>query len=295
MDATSPETPRLQANRRRARSPATSDNQDETGSRSQKRRRTRDLSPASFVDAALRMMEQNKEESAAADRAWEAEIQRRQNLSPMARLREDGQKLQGKILSDQDMFATLEESRSARARCRAGSDCIYVQAQASTGGDIASEFRIRVDGVKNLSFWRPATHYYHVACFDQMVDLEDLLPAKFQLDRRREWGVMITKWFEHKGCITLDKLTTYFEACKAYKKKHSDFGREWGGWLLGHRRCEADQATCACPPKPQSPERPVLEDCAPGGEESCSLSDLMRHPDSDDLYGELWLTSNREG
>jgi hypothetical protein len=238
-----------------------------------------------------RFMEENKEKWAAADRELEAERQRRQNLGPMERLREDGQTLQREIVSNQDTFVTLEVSRSARARCRAEDDCIYAQAEGVTAHPITTKFRIRVDGVTDLTFWRPKTHYYHVACFDHMVDLADLIPKKFQLDHQRLWGLLIRRWFKHTGRINLEKLATYIKEFETYRESHSDFSTAWTQWTLGHGRCEADQATCACPPKPQPPEKPVLKDYTTGEEETCSMGELMKHPNFDDMCDEIWFTS----
>jgi len=128
-------------------------------------------------------------------------------------------------------------------------------------------------------------------CSDLMVDLEDLIPTKFRLDPQASWGLLIRKWFEHKGCISLDKLATYIEAYKAYQEKHSDFSSIWIKWPRDHRRCEADQATCACPPKPQPPEKPVLKDYSTGEESRCILRDVVKHPNFGDMCDEFWFTT----
>jgi len=269
--------------RRRSRSPAGSRKQNKSGSRSQNQYRIRDSSPTDRIRRAQQMMEENKNKWSARDQAWMAKRERRENLDPVERLREDGQELQGEILSDQDMLVTFEYSRSARARCRADRDCLHVLAEVPTETTIIDKFRIRIDGVNDPSFWRPTTHYYHILCFNHMVDLEDLLPAKFQLDRQTTWGLLVRKWFEHKGCINLDKLATYIEAFKAYDEKRLDFSTEWIDWSIRHHPCEADRATCACPPRPEPPEKPVLKDYVTGEEGRCSLDDVVNHPNVDDM------------
>jgi hypothetical protein len=278
----SPKSTEPQTNRRRSSSPAASGNQDEIEPPSQKRRRTSSPSPDSRNQQPWQITEEDKERYAALVRARVAESERRLNLGPMERLREDGEKLRSKILSHEDMLVTFEESRSARARCRAEDDCIYVQAGVPTGRAITTECRIRVDGVKDLMFWLPTTHYYHVACFNQMVDLLELIPAKFRLDHQTPWGILIRKWYEHHGHVDLNKLTTYIEAFKAYDEKKSEFSSELIKWSRGHQQCEADQAACGCPSKPQPPEKPILKDYTIE-EEECSLRAVVTHPNFNDM------------
>ena len=114
----------------------------------------------------------------------EAEISRRASLHPIERLAEDGVKLRKQIESNYDMVAVLEVSRSARAGCRAG-DCFYGHRDHS----IQDEFRIRVENVRGEWDYYRNMHYYHVLCFEAMMDLEDMIPArKFLCDGNQNWG-----------------------------------------------------------------------------------------------------------
>ncbi|KAI0380709.1 hypothetical protein F5Y04DRAFT_257216 [Hypomontagnella monticulosa] len=287
MERHSRRTREPQADRRRSRSPATSGNQDETGSPSRTRHHTWSLPPTSHRE----LPEDFMEKLAAATQAFEAERERHRNLDPMERLREDGQELQRKILSNQNMSVTFEVSRSSRARCRAEDDCLHVQAEFPTGKTIIDNCRTRVDGVNDPLHWHPATYYYHVLCFDQMVDLVDLIPNKFQLAGHTAWGLMIRKWFEYKGCIDLEKLAIYIEAVKAYKEKILALSTPWIEWDHGHRQCEADKTPCTCPPRPEAPEEPVLKnDYTTTEEERCSLGELVEHPNFDDICDQFWFT-----
>ncbi|KAK4232682.1 hypothetical protein C8A03DRAFT_20073 [Achaetomium macrosporum] len=132
---------------------------------------------------------------------YEAERARRRALSPDERLREDGDPLRRLIEADPEMVVALEIPRSQRARCRANTDCIYLRTNPRQGNTITTNHRICVHGVPNKEWFRRTKHYYHVSCFTRMIDLTDLLPSKFKMDGSSgRWGLMVEKWFEHKGC-----------------------------------------------------------------------------------------------
>jgi len=125
-----------------------------------------------------------------------------------------------------------------------------------------------------------------------MVGLEDLIPLKFKLDDSRgTWGLMARKWYEHEGCIDVDKVAAYIKEHKAYVEKKSDWSCDWITWSRDHRRCEADTATCSCPPQPRSPEKLVLEDYTTGeGEgEGVILWDVLEHPEVAEMCIEYWF------
>ncbi|KAK3359525.1 hypothetical protein B0T25DRAFT_100945 [Lasiosphaeria hispida] len=148
----------------------------------------------------------------------EAEITRRASLHPTERLAEDGVKLRQKIESNDDMIAVLEVSRSARAGCRAG-DCFYAPRI-----HIQDEFRIRVEGVRGE--FDPAhfrtKHYYHVLCFEAMMDLGEIIPSgKFVCDAGETWGLLVRKWFQHRGRINEKVLVEYIKEREEWDKKHS--------------------------------------------------------------------------
>lgn len=232
----------------------------------------------------------DEENRAAEARARAAEAERRNSLGPRGRLREDGRKFQEEILANQNMLVTLEISRSDRAQCRAEADCLFLHAGAPRQRAITTETRIRVDGVDSLSHWAPTTYFYHVLCFEEMVDLEELLPTKFKLDPQTGWGLLARKWFEHKGCIDVDKIAAFIEAFKAYHKDYSGFSTRWIKWSTNHQKCAPEQATCTCPPKPHPPEKPVLKDYAAGEGERMSLAELALHENFDDMRSGILVT-----
>ncbi|KAL2132725.1 hypothetical protein VTI74DRAFT_3435 [Chaetomium olivicolor] len=128
------------------------------------------------------------------------------------------------IQRDPEMVVALEISRSLRARCRAGVDCVYLRADARSGSTITSLYRICVHGVDNMDWYGKTKHFYHVECFELMIHLPDLLHSKFKMDSDSgDWGFMVRKWFEHKGRIDLDKIAGFLEELADYKAKYHDW------------------------------------------------------------------------
>jgi hypothetical protein len=112
-----------------------------------------------------------------------------------------------------------------------------------------------------------------------MIDLEKLIPSKFKMAGAPwQWGLIIRKWFEHKGCISLDKVAAYIEEWEAYEKERDEFSGEWITWSSNHRECKAEPGTCPCPPRPKGPDKPVLKDYTTSEEDGCSLSAVLEHP-----------------
>lgn len=224
---------------------------------------------------------------------WEAEQERRHNLDLCDRLMEDGRELRQKIESNSAMIAFLEKSRSGRARCRAYDDCcIYAQENTATGKTIATKFRIRLEGVKDPSFWGLTTHYYHVECFECMVDLEELIPEKVQLEDR-SWGLMVRKWFEHRGQTNLAKIETYIKEYKVFEKEceraDSDrVERDMQWWGTGHHDCARDEAGCSRPLPPKLAETPILSDYVLKEGDICCLDDVLSHELVDELPDMFW-------
>jgi hypothetical protein len=173
------------------------------------------------LDEMIREMEEQYERDEPKRRAEaaqrEVEIARRASLHPTERLAEDGVKLRQKIESNDDMIAVLEVSLSARAVCRAG-DCFFAPRT-----HIQDEFRIRVEGVR--SEFDPAhyrtKHYYHVLCFEAMMDLDEMIPSgKFVCDAGETWGLLVRKWFQHRGRINQKVLVDYIKEREEWDKKH---------------------------------------------------------------------------
>lgn len=234
------------------------------------------------------------EEEACKDELKEkAELERRRNLTPDERLAEDREKLLAEILASPRQVTFLEISRSQRASCQAKNDCFYPRVRPERGRKITDECRIRFEGATNYSFWAPLTHYYHVKCFERMVDLRRLIPGKFKLDPRNAhftWGLMIRKWYEHKGQIDLDKIAAHLQRHRDYEQQYAAHTKEYGDWYWKHYECDKSGTACACPPRPapMTLKRPgLLGDCATGGTEDCvSLDDVASHPFAYDMTAE---------
>ena len=276
MESHKPRASQSQRDRRRSRSPSGSrlgtaaEPTFRTGRRARSLRRFQE---------ALEEMEANKEK-------WAAEEERRHNLPPAERLKEDGQGLLRELENNDRMVFLLQETplrHFRRARCQAG-DCFYVQAKNPSGHDITQDYRICVD--KGTSY--NGKYYYHVLCFNWMIDLEELIPSKFKMAGAPwQWGLIIRKWFEHKGCISLDKVAAYLEEWEVYEKERNDFSGEWIMWSRNHRECKAEPGTCSCPPLRNGPDKPVLKDYTTSEEDGCDLCDVLEHPRVGDMWEEF--------
>ncbi|KAK3290997.1 uncharacterized protein B0H64DRAFT_50572 [Chaetomium fimeti] len=219
----------------------------------------------------------------------EAEEERRRNLSPIEALNEAAERLER---TGQSLFRGFERSRgtiilqeapasrNGRARCRAEHDCLqrvmveamlrerlrenkgfqYNEDRYMKRGYIDDDYRIVVNrGPSDKK-------YYHVRCFETMVDLAPLIPDKFFLDTTASnvgpplWGLMFRNWFQNKGCVDLEKIAAYINAAKAY------------------RDIEGDSDSDTHPP---NTSRPVLRDHVTAAGGGCSLSDVVRHRSCD--------------
>jgi hypothetical protein len=161
------------------------------------------------------MVRRLEEEWERDDANREAEIARRASLHPTERLAEDGAELRHQIEFYDDMIAVLEVSRSARASCRAD-DCFFAPRIA-----IQDEFRIRVEGVRGDLMHYRTNHYYHIICFEAMMDVEDMVSSrKFICDGGEEWGLIVRKWFQNWGQIDHEVLVKYIKDREDWERKH---------------------------------------------------------------------------
>lgn len=202
------------------------------------------------------------------------------------RLKGKGQELLHQLEVNDRMVFFLQESprnHRGRARCRA-EDCVYVLANHPDGRYITDDYRICVDKGRSSS----GKHYYHVLCFECMIDLKPLISSKFWMAGPSWiWGLMVRKWFKHKGSIALDKIALFLEERDAYNKENREFSGAYITWSRDHRKCEAGLRTCSCPPEPKGPDKPVLKDYTTRGEEGCNLSDVLHHPRVEDPLEEF--------
>jgi len=101
-------------------------------------------------------------------------------------------------------------------------------------------------------------------------------------------GLDAAEWFKHSGCIDLTKIAEYINAYDTFQRANSDFSTQHVEWQLTHlRKCTDDRGSCGCPPEPEGPIEPTLEDYKT--EKECSISEVLRHP-----YVERLTSSVRE-
>jgi hypothetical protein len=211
----------------------------------------------------------------------ELEIARLEALSPEERLKESGKSLLKDIETDPQLIVALEVSASERAKCRAGGDCLRVQVNRYGTIAITDEHRICVRGVSNRDWFGRTKHYYHVACFEHMVDLKSLLPSKFKMDPAQgRMPLMVELWFHQQGCIDLDKIGAYFDALDLYDEAEKVSSAEYIEWQVGHnRKCGGKpRSECECPPQPSFPEEPILRKYKTGKENPHDLVQVLQHP-----------------
>lgn len=258
------------AKRDRPPSPNGTEIQDNVAPNISKRSRTE-------INAEKRQMLFQKRSAEARDRGTE-QTQRR-ILRPEERLEQRGVALRAEIRNNPDMIAFLEISRSKRAQCRAKEDCFYFRNNAECGKFIWSDARICVEVPEYQLMGWGSKQYYHVQCISCMISPEDLIPDKFMLEG--SWGLMVRKWYQHKGCVDLDNIAAYIGRYKAYEKKVVDWDEKYADWSLHHRRhCKdgSDPATCGCPPAPNAPDKPVLQNYTTG-QKKVELWEVMLHDD----------------
>jgi hypothetical protein len=165
----------------------------------------------------------------------------------------------------------------ARARCRAAC-CSFAEEEELSKIEIRDNYRIVLTG--------QGGQYFHVSCFEKMLDLPSLTPSQSKLDTDSyrwnqnwpwPWGIMPRKWSEHGGRVELDKIAEYITACDTYDEDEDDFDTQWIDWQLAHQRKCFDR-DCECPPAPRGLEGPILKDYKTMEGETCSVSEVLRHP-----------------
>ncbi|CAH0045245.1 unnamed protein product [Clonostachys solani] len=133
-------------------------------------------------------------------------------------LAKKGEMLWEKIQETASAFVYLQASLSGRAKCRAGEDCLHFEPDMKQTNKIKDEYRICVYGTNLFPYGNGvlSKYYYHVPCFRSMISQQDLFDSgKFRLSDGK-WGLMVRKWYEHQGCVDVDKISAYVRACKAH-------------------------------------------------------------------------------
>jgi len=205
---------------------------------------------------------------------FRAEEERRSRLTLKERMAEDGREIQRRLEREPTMTILLQPSpprHMRRAQCLAG-ECPIVDTSPRDEGRIMDDYRI--------VFVSDDREYFHISCLEKMIRLPSLAPSRFKLDREGyqwnngwpwTWGLMLRKWFEHSGCINLAKIAEYIDAYKTFQRANGDFSTQHVEWQLTHiRECTADRGSCGCPPEPEGPIEPTLEDYKTEKESSLS-------------------------
>jgi len=128
--------------------------------------------------------------------------------------------------------------------------------------------------------------FYHIRCFNQMIDLPKVALSRF-IPAGAGQGLMVRKWFEHRGCIDLEKIAVYVEKYETYDAEDQEYGSIHTQWYLQHKKCDVELGECACPPEPRAPQQPILTDYVTSADEKCELWDVLTHPRAEDMRGKI--------
>ncbi|KAF2180920.1 hypothetical protein K469DRAFT_555790 [Zopfia rhizophila CBS 207.26] len=244
--------------------------------RKPRRNRRRSESPTSPTSAI-----REREEILKSIAEFAAEKERRSRMTPEEKTAENGLRLRRRLESEPALTVLLQPTPPgymARARCRADY-CSFAEEAGKLSIEIKDEYRI-VLGTQ-------PREYFHVSCLEKMLDLPSHAPTRFRLDtdcyRWNQdwpwtWGLMLRKWFEHGGCINLGPIAGYIKVHKRYEKEDGDYDTAWIEWHLAHqRKCNGDEEVCKCPPPPEAPAEPFLQDYQTKKSDVCPLSEVLRH------------------
>ncbi|KAI0183324.1 hypothetical protein EV127DRAFT_447471 [Xylaria flabelliformis] len=164
-------------------------------------------------------------------------------------------------------------ARGAKAEC-SYDDCLH---ESTQGRRIKQDYRITTTDTDS----KP---YYHVDCFEAMVDVQELLacnklcadksPYRWNNGRPWQWSLMFRKWFEHKGCISLDAIAAYIDEWERYEEELPEFSR----------KCfQAQREKNPGGEEIKGPKKPILRGYTTRKEDSCTLSAVMKHECSEKL------------
>ncbi|KAI1748106.1 hypothetical protein F4782DRAFT_518200 [Xylaria castorea] len=200
-------------------------------------------------------------------RTMDLENERRRR--PLAERREEDREenlTKFKYSSEICLFQPTPEM-GARAEC-SYEDCLHENTQ---GQRITQHYRITTTD----TYSKP---YYHVDCFEAMVDVQELLacdklcadnsPYRWNNNWPWQWSLMFRKWFEHKGCINLDALAAYIDKWESYEAELPGFSRKF---IDAQLKKEPGWEQM------KGPKKPILEGYTTSKEGSCELSAIMKH------------------
>jgi hypothetical protein len=65
---------------------------------------------------------------------------------------------------------------------------------------------------------------------------------------------------------------------RPFQEEIGDFSTKHIDWQITHlQECTADPGSYGCPPEPEGPVTPTLEDYKTGEAEACSIGEVLRH------------------
>ena len=213
------------------------------------------------------------------DAHFAAETERRSHLKPEEKVAENFSTLCEQLDRNPSLLLALQPTppgRMAQAKCYAPC-CVF--SEEGRKETIRDDYRIVV-----LS---AITQYFHIECLEEMPGLAKLAPTRFKLDttafpwnnhRPWHWGFSLDKWFEHSGCIDLEKFKDYRKALEKYDEELSNSSTQWIEWQLKYDQQHMQHGeSCGCPPRPEESQsqEPILRDYLVSEDRACPLSAVI--------------------
>lgn len=174
--------------------------------------------------------------------------------------------------SDDEVLFQATPMRGRKPGCLYD-DCLF---SASGRRIISEEYRVAVPSLGTKK-------YYHVECFETMVDVEELLACGKFLPNTNAGSppilpLMFCTWFAYKGHIDLDNISSFIDRVDAFEAEIRDFSTQvieaqlrkdpiWKEWKV--------------------PQKPCPEDYIKPCQEFCKLSVVMKHRRSERLSSQV--------
>ncbi|EJT75953.1 hypothetical protein GGTG_05878 [Gaeumannomyces tritici R3-111a-1] len=166
----------------------------------------------------------------------------------LARLKTRGDNLITQLRGSENQAILLQHTPSTEpgaAICQAEDDCICSAGTWATPADesrreIKDKYRICVAG--DDDWWLYGNSYYHIVCFNAMVDTETLFSEDvcFSLYYRDQsawkwpafcpWGLMVRAWFGSRGWVNLDAIDEYIGDVEEHRRRKREASLRWSQW-----------------------------------------------------------------
>ncbi|MBE3046781.1 hypothetical protein IMZ48_30490 [Candidatus Bathyarchaeota archaeon] len=145
-------------------------------------------------------------------------------------------------------------------------------------------YRDWIDRIRNLN-----DGWYHIQCFERLVNIPHLCPLKLRL-ARGEWGLMVRKWWMHSGHININTIASYILKWKLaeWEDQVLNPGPTREAWwrAAGHGACIPNQRCWVPVPFVGGQLIMLREYVTPG--RTVSLAEVLRHPLVWELPREVW-------